>query len=61
MVPSGIRNMSVGWGVSRIGICILMEGMVVEGVEKLDAWGEEMEVVTYVMSSWEEVMGMEEL
>ena len=52
--------MDAGWDVSGVGICILMEGMVVEGVEIIEAWGAKMEVGKYVIG-WEEVMGMEEL
>ena len=46
--------MGVGWEVSGMGICILTEGMVEEGMEIIEAVGEMMEVGTNVIG-WEEV------
>ena len=43
-----------------MGICMLRDQMVLEGVEIMDARDEEMEVGTDVMGPREEVMGMEE-
>ena len=44
--------METGWEVLGVWICILTEGMVVEGVEIIEAGGENMEVGTYVIG-WE--------
>ena len=41
--------MGAVWGVSGLGICILIEGMLVEGVEIIEAGVEKMEVGTYVV------------
>ena len=49
MVPSRIVIIGLVCEVLGVGICILMEGMVVECVEIIEAEGEKMEVGTYVM------------
>ena len=49
--------MGACWAVPWVGICILTEGMVVEGVEIIDTRDEEIEMGTYVMGSGEEVVG----
>ena len=53
--------MGGGSKVSRVGICIITKGMVVEGVKIIEAGDEKMEVGTDVIGSRGEVVGMEEV
>ena len=60
-VLSGIVTIGAGWGFSGIGICILIEGMVVEDVEIIEEGVKEMDIGIYVMGRGEEVVGTEDL
>ena len=48
-VLSGIVTIGAGWGVSSTRIYILMEGIIMEDVEIIEAWVKEMDVEIDVM------------